>query len=63
MMQVYRAVIAVALLIAGLSGCGDAADGGVAAVVNGYRITYDELEDYHRQQMPGQEDPPSAEPV
>lgn len=61
MMQSCRAVIAAVLLIAGLSGCGDAADGGVAAVVNGYRITYDELEDYHRQQMPGQEDPPSDE--
>ena len=60
-MQSDRAIIAVGLLIAGLAGCGEAADRGVAAVVNGYRITYDELEDYHRQQMPGQEDLPSEE--
>jgi peptidyl-prolyl cis-trans isomerase SurA len=59
-MRYYCAVIAV-LILAGLAGCGGGADEGVAAIVNGYRITYDELEDYHRQQMPGQDDPPSEE--
>jgi peptidyl-prolyl cis-trans isomerase SurA len=61
MMQSYRALAFVALLSLGLSACEDATDGGVAAVVNGYRITYDELDDYQGQQMPGQEAPPGQE--
>lgn len=61
MMQSCRAIVAVALLTLGLSACEDAADSGVAAVVNGYRITYDELDDYQGQQMPGQDAPPSEE--
>ncbi len=49
------------LLVLGLSACDNVADGGVAAIVNGYRITYDELDDYQEQQMPGQDAPPSEE--
>ncbi len=61
MMQSYGAAVAAVLLVLGLSACDDVADGGVAAVVNGYRITYDELDDYQGQQMPGQDAPPSEE--
>jgi peptidyl-prolyl cis-trans isomerase SurA len=57
-----RVIIAtVALLAIGLNACENTADGGVAAIVNGYRITYDELDDYQSQQMPGQDEPPSEE--
>lgn len=61
MMRSYAALVVGAILLMSLNGCSNAADGGVAAVVNGYRITYDELENYYRQQMPGQETPPSEE--
>ncbi len=61
MMQSYRAAAAAVLLVLGLSACDNVADGGVAAIVNGYRITYDELDDYQEQQMPGQDAPPSEE--
>lgn len=51
----------VALTCALLWACGAGGQDGVAAVVNGYKITYADLEAYYRNQMQDQDEPPSEE--